>query len=105
MGGLFVAVILKHADSILRGFASAAAVIIATVGAHVFLGNAILPRFAAGTAVVIIALLLYVGAVPWPRCRVGLGARSWRRVHAETADGMEPTGELLGGEHKDVVVD
>ena len=54
-----MAMILKYADSILRGFASAAALIIATVASHFALGNVIPPALAAGSTVVVCAGLIY----------------------------------------------
>jgi hypothetical protein len=54
--------VLKYADSILRGFASAVALVLATAGGHIVLGNRIPPAFCSGTALVIVASLAYAGA-------------------------------------------
>ena len=58
-----MAMATKHADSILRGFASALALMLATVSSHFILGNAIPPIFLMGVTMVVVASLMYGGAL------------------------------------------
>ena len=59
-GGLFVAMILKHADSILRGFGSAASLILASAGGWFFLGTPLPSIFISGTCLVLFSLWLFL---------------------------------------------
>ena len=51
--------VLKHASSILRGFASAASLILATIGSHVFLGTVLPLTFFTGAVIVIFSSFVY----------------------------------------------
>merc|ERR1712232_202340 len=66
VGGLLVALVIKHADSLLRGFASAIATIISAVAAVFCFGFQLAPSFAAGTLLVIGATLLYGNVIKVP---------------------------------------
>lgn len=61
LGGVFVALVLKHANSILRGFATAAATIVATLLSILFLGFRPSPAFGVGAAIVLLSMLTYTG--------------------------------------------
>lgn len=62
-GGLIVAVVVKYADNILKGFATSVAIIISCV-ASIYIFNFVLTiQFAAGTLLVIASIFLY-GYVP-----------------------------------------
>uniref|UniRef100_A0A7S2J0L2 EamA domain-containing protein n=1 Tax=Haptolina brevifila TaxID=156173 RepID=A0A7S2J0L2_9EUKA len=62
MGGLFVAMVLKHADSILRGFASATSTVIVAIASHLILGSVLPPHYVLGTAMVLSAVMMYAGS-------------------------------------------
>jgi len=65
-GGLLVAIVIKYADNILRGFASAFATIVCSV-ISVFVFGFVLPMsFGAGTAMVVGSSLLYGGIFKLP---------------------------------------
>lgn len=66
IGGLFVAMVIKYADNILRGFASALATINACILAVFCFGFVIGGRFVLGVALVIGSTLLYGGVVKLP---------------------------------------
>ena len=58
-GGLLVAVTIKYADNILRGFAQALAIIMGAVGSFFVFGTTFGGSFAAGVALVIGSVFLY----------------------------------------------
>ncbi|XP_077979770.1 UDP-galactose translocator-like [Glandiceps talaboti] len=58
-GGLLVAVVVKYADNILKGFATSAAIIISTICAVYFFGFQINMQFTFGASLVIFAVYLY----------------------------------------------
>lgn len=66
IGGLLVALVIKHADNILRGFASAIATIVCAVMSVFCFGFILLPAFGLGTVVVVGSTLLYGGIVKLP---------------------------------------
>ena len=65
MGGLLVAVVLKYADSILRGFASSLAIIITCIVSVFLLGFRITLQFSVGAALVMGSVFMY-GYKPKP---------------------------------------
>ncbi|XP_063823450.1 UDP-N-acetylglucosamine transporter [Ostrinia nubilalis] len=70
-GGLLVAVVVKYADNILKGFATSVAILISCV-VSIYLFNFVLTiQFAFGTALVIGSIFLY-GYVPKPDTRNSL---------------------------------
>ncbi|XP_070558452.1 UDP-galactose translocator-like isoform X2 [Ptychodera flava] len=58
-GGLMVAVVVKYADNILKGFATSAAIIISTICAVYFFDFRLNFQFTLGAALVILAVYLY----------------------------------------------
>ena len=61
-GGLLVAVTIKYADNILRGFAGGVALIVGTWGSHVLFGFIMTRDYVIGVACVIVAILMYGGS-------------------------------------------
>jgi UDP-sugar transporter A1/2/3 len=59
VGGLLVAVVMRYADNILKGFATSLSIILATVLSVVVFGNAISALFVMGAALVLVAVALY----------------------------------------------
>jgi UDP-sugar transporter A1/2/3 len=62
-GGLVVAAVVKYADNILKGFASAISVILSCVASIFLFGFNITPLFAAGTAMVLLCKLFLASQV------------------------------------------
>lgn len=58
-GGLLVAVVVKYADNILKGFATSFSIIISTVASVVLFGFMVNIQFCAGACLVIVAIYLY----------------------------------------------
>jgi len=70
-GGILVAVTIKYADNILRGFAQALAIIVASF-LSVFVNNFVItPSFVLGVVLVILAVFLYGDACCFPSCEGG----------------------------------
>merc|ERR1712086_413180 len=65
-GGLLVALVIKHADNILRGFSTALATVLATLGAVICFGFELHGSFFIGMLLVICSALLYGGTVKPP---------------------------------------
>ncbi|XP_052234225.1 UDP-galactose translocator-like [Dreissena polymorpha] len=63
-GGLIVAVVVKYADNILKGFATSASIIISCIGSIFFFGFSLSLEFCAGASLVIISTYLYSKYVP-----------------------------------------
>ncbi|KAK8392464.1 hypothetical protein O3P69_014669 [Scylla paramamosain] len=59
LGGLLVALVVKYADNILKGFATSLAIVLSTVVSAAFLGFVLTLQFAVGTALVIVSVFLY----------------------------------------------
>jgi UDP-galactose transporter len=66
IGGLLVALVIKYADNILRGFASALAVILTAVISVFTFGFELKPAFAIGALVVVGSTMLYGGIIKMP---------------------------------------
>ena len=77
LGGIIVAVSIKYADNILRGFAQAIALVIGAVGSHQLFGFEITPSFCGGTALVAAAVFIYGGSCDGlvGRCSAPCGTR------------------------------
>jgi UDP-sugar transporter A1/2/3 len=63
VGGILVAVVMRYADNILKGFATSLSIILATVLSVVVFGAAINTLFVLGAALVLVAVFLY-GSFP-----------------------------------------
>eukprot|EP00930_Biecheleria_cincta_P101308 TRINITY_DN92949_c0_g1_i1.p1 TRINITY_DN92949_c0_g1~~TRINITY_DN92949_c0_g1_i1.p1 ORF type:complete len:399 (+),score=73.26 TRINITY_DN92949_c0_g1_i1:67-1263(+) len=66
IGGLLVAIVLKHADNILRNFASAFATINCALASVFMFGFSLSVLFGVGSLVVIVSTLMYGGIVTLP---------------------------------------
>merc|ERR1712166_1172253 len=66
LGGLLVAIVIKYADNILKGFACALATIVATFASVPLFGYQIGALFVCGVLVVLYSVLLYGGSVRVP---------------------------------------
>ncbi|XP_064604394.1 UDP-galactose translocator-like isoform X2 [Liolophura sinensis] len=65
-GGLMVAMVVKYADNILKGFATSAAIVLSSV-ASIFIFNFVLsPQFTIGAGLVMLALYVYGTYAPQP---------------------------------------
>ena len=60
-GGILVAVTIKYADNILRGFAQGVAIIVGAVGSHYIFGFELSAVFIVGVGAVLVAVFLYGG--------------------------------------------
>jgi len=81
LGGILVAVTIKYADNILRGFAQALAIIVASLGSSLFSTWKVTPSFVAGVVLVICAVFLYGDACPThEECasRMTAARRGWK---------------------------
>lgn len=58
-GGILVAVVVKYADTIMKGFATSCAIILTTIYGHYFFGTELSHEFLIGVFVVIISLFNY----------------------------------------------
>lgn len=67
-GGLLVAVVVKYADNILKGFATSLAIIVSCVVSVFLWGFVITGQFAAGTAMVLGAVYMY--SLPKPQTKI-----------------------------------
>ncbi|KAK3875679.1 hypothetical protein Pcinc_016052 [Petrolisthes cinctipes] len=59
VGGLLVAMVVKYADNILKGFATSLAIVISTVASVFFFGFVLTFQFLVGTALVMASIFLY----------------------------------------------
>lgn len=66
LGGLIVALVIKYADNILRGFATSCATIIAAVGAVFCFSFELRPLFGVGTLIVLGSVMLYGNVLKLP---------------------------------------
>lgn len=65
-GGLVVAVVVKYADNILKGFATSAAIILSCVASMYFFDFQLTLQFSMGGLLVILAVYMYSRFVPQP---------------------------------------
>jgi len=70
LGGLLVAVTIKYADNILRGFAQALAIIMGAIGSHFVFGSTFGASFVVGVGLVIASIFMYgaTAATPYELC-------------------------------------
>ncbi|KAL5961990.1 UDP-galactose/UDP-N-acetylglucosamine transporter srf-3 [Taenia solium] len=66
VGGILVALVVKHADNILKGFACSASIVITCVVSFVFFDSSLSWNFLFGTTCVVLAVFLY-SLFPVPR--------------------------------------
>ncbi|XP_055520996.1 UDP-galactose translocator [Leucoraja erinacea] len=72
LGGLLVALVVKYADNILKAFATSISIVLSTVASVQLFGFAIDLPFAAGAALVILAVYMYsLPKAPTPSPRLG----------------------------------
>jgi len=71
LGGLLVAIVIKYADNILKGFACALATIVATFASVPLFGYQIGALFVCGVLIVLYSVLLYGGSVKVPGSKHG----------------------------------
>ena len=67
-GGIVVALVIKHADNIRRGFAAGLALILTSLGSHVLYGFTFTPEFVAGTLMVVLSIFLFNGNLSLHAC-------------------------------------
>lgn len=91
-GGLIVAVVVKYADNILKGFATSLAIVLSCVVSIYLFAFVLTAQFAFGTVLVIISIFLY-GYDP------SKGGKGKSKVSNAKADDEE---KLLGGEPQNV---
>ena len=66
LGGIMVAVVVKYADNIMKGFATSAAIIISCI-VSVYLFDVVLSvQFIFGTVLVMLSIYLYARFLPQP---------------------------------------
>lgn len=66
-GGLLVAVVVKYADNILKGFATSAAIVVSCVASMYFFDFQLSLQFTVGAALVMLAVYMYSKFVPPPQ--------------------------------------
>lgn len=69
-GGLVVAVVVKYADNILKGFATSAAIVLSCVASMYFFDFQLTAQFSFGAALVMLAVYMYSKFVPQPTPRI-----------------------------------
>jgi UDP-sugar transporter A1/2/3 len=65
-GGLIVAMVVKYADNILKGFATSLAIVVSCIASVIFFEFQVTTQFCLGTFLVIISIFLY-GHQPTPK--------------------------------------
>ena len=66
-GGLMVAVVVKYADNILKGFATSAAIILSCIASMYFFDFQLSLQFTVGASLVMLAVYMYSKYVPQPQ--------------------------------------
>jgi len=66
LGGLLIAVVIKYADNILKGFATSISIVVATMLSVVFMNKTVRPMFVVGAALVITSVMIYNKYPPKP---------------------------------------
>lgn len=80
-GGLVVAVVVKYADNILKGFATSAAIILSCIASMYFFDFQLTFQFSVGASLVILAVFMYSKFVPQAAAVVSMNvSASSRRV-------------------------
>ena len=59
LGGLVIAMVIKHADNIIKNFATSLAIVLSCLVQFLFMDFAITPLFAVGVTLVLIAVYMY----------------------------------------------
>ncbi len=67
VGGLMVAVVVKYADNILKGFATSAAIVLSCIASMYFFNFQLTLNFTVGATLVIASVYIYSKYVPKPR--------------------------------------
>ncbi|XP_067408484.1 UDP-galactose translocator [Emydura macquarii macquarii] len=88
-GGLLVAVVVKYADNILKGFATSLSIVASTVASVHLFGFRLDPPFALGASMVIGAVYMY----SLPKAAAPLGPPEGRSHHQEPATLPPPLGK------------
>ncbi|KAJ2397500.1 UDP-galactose transporter Gms1 [Coemansia sp. RSA 2603] len=70
VGGLIVAVVVKYADNILKGFATSISIVLSCLASVWLFGFRITPPFVVGAALVIYATYLYGAAASQPKAKL-----------------------------------
>ncbi|PVD24208.1 hypothetical protein C0Q70_14678 [Pomacea canaliculata] len=79
-GGLVVAVVVKYADNILKGFATSAAIILSCIASMYFFDFHLTILFSVGASLVILAVYMYSKFVPQPVITLKIPAPTTRQV-------------------------
>ena len=66
-GGLIVAVVVKYADNILKGFASSAAIVLSCIASMYFFDFQLSLQFSIGATLVILSVYMYSKFIPVPK--------------------------------------
>lgn len=66
-GGLLVAMVVKYADNILKGFATSLAIVVACVASIILFNFQLTAQFSLGTVLVISSIFLYGYQPPQPK--------------------------------------
>lgn len=66
LGGILVALVVKHTNSIIKGFASSLAIVVITFMSHFLFGAPLTLNFALGTVTVIVSVFNYSEPDPKP---------------------------------------
>jgi len=66
LGGILVAVVVKYADNILKGFATSAAIVISCIVSVYLFDVTLSAQFIVGTVFVMLSIYLYAKFVPRP---------------------------------------
>merc|ERR1712176_1278731 len=95
LGGLLIAVVIKHADTIMKNFSTTLSIVVTTAVSAAFLGASINSMSVVGTALVVYAVFLYGGMT-------GAGGASWlataarnRVVNLRHRTVVQRTGNIL----------
>ena len=66
LGGILVAVVVKYADNILKGFATSAAIVISCIVSVYLFHVTLSVQFIIGTVLVVLSIYIYAKFVPRP---------------------------------------
>merc|ERR1712217_97014 len=108
IGGLLVALVIKYADNILRGFASSLATINCALISVFTFGFALKPSFGVGTIMVVGSTLLYGNVIKMPfnydwwnsECQFCAARQDYQQVPTAVpaADGNAHKGDVANGQ-------
>ena len=96
-GGLLVAMTMKHADNILRGFAQGFAILLGAIGSYLFFGLQLTPFFSLGALLVLLSIPMYDGLLSscCPRLAACCGVLLHGSCGPCTSDVCEPATRAL----------